>query len=74
MTSLAASTRGRKGGNTNLAASRKKGGRPMSQRNQRGRRRITSADLAEAAIKEEGGVTGSTTPASPPHLSKVEES
>ena len=40
----------------------------MSERAQRGRRRITSADLAEAAIKEEGGVTGSTISAPPPNL------
>ncbi len=68
MSHIANTSRARKGGNKNVVNSRKPGGRPMSERAQRGRRRITSADLAEAAIKEEGGVTGSTISAPPPNL------
>jgi len=52
MTSLMASTRGRKGGNKNLSNSRKPGGRPMSKRNQGGPRRVTSDDLVEKEFTE----------------------
>ena len=52
MTSLMASTRGRKGGNKNLSNSRKPGGRPMSKRGQGGPRRVTSDDLVEEEFME----------------------
>lgn len=62
MTALAASTRGRKGGNVNLTNSKKKGGKPMGQRGQGARRAITIADLAEAETEEKEDITAPTPP------------
>jgi hypothetical protein len=62
MTSLKASTRGRKGGNQNVANSKKQGGKPMGQRGQGAHRAITIADLAEAEKEEKEENTAPTQP------------